>query len=73
MSWEIINQVLGRAATDQEFAQELLADPIAAIRIRGFVLTDEEEEILSHTSARNLQQLSQILLKKIPRPQSNGI
>lgn len=73
MSWEIINQILGWAATDREFAQALLEDPIAAIQARGFVLTEGEEKVLTSISAGNLQQLSQILLKKIPRQQNNAI
>jgi hypothetical protein len=65
MSWEIINQVLGLAAIDSEFARMLLADPDIAIQARGFQLTPEEQSAFQNTFAKNLQELSQQLIDRL--------
>lgn len=66
MSWKIVNQILGLAAIDKKFAQELLTEPLAAIQARGFQLTDEEQEAFRLISARTMSELSQQLLQKLP-------
>ncbi len=65
MSLEVINKVLGLAAVDHQFAQELLQQPVVAIQERGFQLTREEQDLLQSSKARNLQELSIYLLKHL--------
>jgi hypothetical protein len=65
MSWEIINRILGLAAVDKEFAQELLKNPDAAIQAHGFQLTPEEKRIFNEISADNLHDLSHQLMQKL--------
>ena len=65
MSWIVINQILGLAAIDKEFAQKLLQDPLAAVRMHGFQLTPEEQKALREVSANNLRELSQHLLQEL--------
>ena len=65
MSWKVINQILGLAAIDKEFAQKLLQDPLAAVRTHGFQLTSEEQKVLGEISASNLRDLSQQLLQEL--------
>lgn len=67
MSWKIINQILGLAAVDKEFAQALLREPLAAVQERGFQLTAEERQAFSTISASNLQEFSQHLLQELKR------
>ena len=62
MSWKTINAILGRAAIDDAFCQDLLKNPVEAIKQSGFVLTREEEEILSRISASDLSEFSQQIL-----------
>ncbi len=71
MSWAIINQILGLAAVDKEFAQVLLKDPVAAVQARGFQLTPEERRVLNGISASNLQEFSQRLIQELPPNQSD--
>lgn len=71
MSWEIINQVLGLATIDAQFAQELLKEPLAAARRRGFQLTPQEQKVFSETSASNLGEFSQHLLQALNRNYSD--
>jgi hypothetical protein len=66
MSWAIINQILGLAAIDKGFAQELLKNPVGAIQARGFQLTPEEQRVLIGISASNLQEFSQRLIRELP-------
>ena len=54
MSWKTINSILGLAAMDETFCQELLKDPVKAVKQRQFVLTKEEEEKLGSISAQDL-------------------
>lgn len=62
MSWKMINTILGQAAVDDVFCQELLKNPVEAIKQRRYVLTKEEEEKLSRISARDLSEFSQEVL-----------
>lgn len=70
MSWRVINQILGLAAVDQEFAQELLKEPLTAIWAQGFQLTPEEQKVFSEVSANTLRELSQHLLQELNHSQS---
>jgi hypothetical protein len=72
MSWKTINAILGLAATDEAFCQELLHTPVKAIKQRQFALTREEEEKLGSIAAQNLSDFSQQVLvlfeqKKYPQ------
>lgn len=62
MSWKTINAILGRAAIDDVFCQDLLKNPVEAIKRGGFVLTREEKEIFSRISADDLSEFSQQVL-----------
>ena len=62
MSWKTINAILGLAATDEAFCQELLKDPVKAIKQQHFLLTKAEEEKLSRIVAGNLSEFSQQVL-----------
>ncbi len=62
MSWKTINSILGLAAMDEAFCQELLKDPVKAVKQRQFVLTEEEEEKLGSISAQDLSHFSQQVL-----------
>jgi hypothetical protein len=62
MSWKVVNAILGLAATDEAFCQELLRDPVKAIKQRHFPLTREEEEKLSNIVAQDLSEFSQQVL-----------
>ncbi|MEO8972867.1 MAG: Os1348 family NHLP clan protein [Ktedonobacteraceae bacterium] len=65
MSWQIVNQILGLAAVDKEFAQALLKEPVAAVQARGFSLTPTEQEVFSEICASNLNELSQHLMRRL--------
>jgi len=62
MSWQIINEILGLAAIDDEFCQRLLVDPLRAAQEQGFQLTSREQSILHRITARDLHELSQQVL-----------
>ena len=62
MSWKAINVILGRAATDEDFCQKLLKDPVKAIKQQHFALTKDEEEKLSRIVAHDLADFSQQVL-----------
>jgi hypothetical protein len=66
MSWHNINQILGLAMVDANFAQRLLAAPLDTIREFGFELSLEEEHILSEARAVDVSELSQILMTRLP-------
>jgi hypothetical protein len=72
MSWEIVNQILGLAAVNQEFAQALLKEPLAAIQKQGFRLTSDELRVLSEVSPKNLRELSQCLIRELNHEKSEG-
>lgn len=67
MSWKIINAILGLAATDDAFCQDLLKNPIDAIKTREFALTKVEEEKFGHISASDLSEFSQQVLALFER------
>ncbi|HEU5228745.1 MAG TPA: Os1348 family NHLP clan protein [Ktedonobacteraceae bacterium] len=62
MSWKTINAILGLATVDDIFCQELLQNPVEAIKQRQFTLTKDEEEKLSRIAASNLAEFSQQVL-----------
>ena len=62
MSWKTLNHILGLAAVDQQFWQELRKDPLAVSQQRGFKLTEEEKAVFSKLSAETLAEFSQRLL-----------
>ena len=70
MSWKVINQILGLAAIDKEFAHKLLQDPLAAVRTQGFQLTSEEQKTIREISASNLREFSQHLLQELHNSRS---
>jgi hypothetical protein len=65
MSWEVMNKILGLAALDKRFAQELLKNPLAATQARGFQLEPEEQQVFSKITASNLTELSQYLMQEL--------
>ena len=70
MSWNIVNQILGLAAVDKEFAQELLKEPLTAAQARGFQLTPREQRVFNAISVSNLQEFSQHLIQELDHNQS---
>jgi predicted secreted hydrolase len=64
MSWQTINQILGLAMVDEKFAGRLLANPLEAVREFGFDLTDEEQATLLKVRAKDISELSQILVEE---------
>jgi hypothetical protein len=62
MSWKTINAILGLAVVDEAFCQELLKNPVEAIKQKRFAITKEEEEKLRHIVARDLSDFSQQVL-----------
>lgn len=70
MSWQEINRILTRAMIDGQFAGKLLADPIRAIGDAGFDLTAEEQQVLREAKAKDIVELSQIILRQIEHEES---
>jgi len=62
MSWQAINDILGKALLDQRFAKMLLTDPAHAVREGGFDLTAEELDVFLKIKAENIVDLSANLL-----------
>ncbi len=62
MSWKTINAILGQATVDELFCQELLQNPVKAIKQRQYVLTGEEEKKLGSISAQDLSEFSRQVL-----------
>ena len=62
MSWKTLNRILGLAAVDRQFWQELKKDPLAASQRRGFELTEEEKTVFGKINAEQLSEFSQHLL-----------
>jgi len=62
MSWQTINEILGLAATDKQFAQELLVDPVDAVAKRGYHLTAAEQEAFRCSASGAIDTFSQNLL-----------
>ena len=65
MSWQTINEILGLAATDKDFAQTLLTDPVATVIQYGYVLTEAEQEAFRLSTANTLDLFSQNLLYRL--------
>lgn len=65
MSWKTINYILGLAAVDQQFWQELKKDPLAVSQTLGLELTSEEKTVLSKANAETLSEFSQRLLDEL--------
>jgi hypothetical protein len=61
MSWQMVNDILGKALFDQSFAKLLLSDPLHAVREGGFDLTAEELDVLLAIRAENIIDLSRQL------------
>ena len=67
MSWQTVNEILGLASIDPAFCQELLQEPLQAIRSRGFNLSKEEKQIFSSIKAKDIQDFSQQLLERFKK------
>ncbi len=62
MSWQTINELVGLAATNREFAQELVTDPVGTVNRYGYQLTQAEQEVLRLCASQTLDEFSQKLL-----------
>lgn len=62
MSWQAINDILGKALLDQRFAEMLLMNPVRAVREGDFDLTAEELDVLLKIKAESIVDLSAKLL-----------
>lgn len=67
MSWKTINYLLGLAAVDQQFWQELKKDPLTVIQNQGFELTLEEKAAFSKIREETLTEFSRRLLEEIEK------
>lgn len=67
MSWQTLNQILALAATEPDFCQNLLRDPVATIEERGWLLSQRERQVLKTLHAHDLSDLSQKLLGYFPQ------
>lgn len=65
MSKKAINRLLGRALLDDHFAEKLLANPLRTAQEAGYDLTLEEQAILQNARAKDVAELSQILLTQL--------
>ncbi len=65
LSWEVIHKIMGLAAIDEQFAAELLHEPVAAVQRRGFVLTPEETAAFEKSGADDIYQFSKNLLAQL--------
>lgn len=63
MPWKTINEILGLAATDDEFARELLTSPIETAQKHGYRLTEEEREAFQMSRTENLSYFCRDLLR----------
>lgn len=64
MSWKVINEIIGLAAVDPDFCQELLTNSSSAIQKKGFQLTAAEFEILCSIKVNNIAEFGQVVLEK---------
>lgn len=67
MSWNTINEILGLAVTNEGFAQELIANPLEAVRRRGYQLTIAEQEAFRLSSSQTLDRFTRNLLTHLPQ------
>lgn len=65
MSRQIINLILGEAAIDPDFCQQLLECPLQTIEARGLTLEQEERAVIETIRACDLAEFSQILLDQL--------
>lgn len=65
MSWKTINEILGLASVDSEFCRKLLRNPLDTVQAKGFLLTEQEREVLSEISVNSLHEFSQEILEKL--------
>lgn len=65
MSWKTLNKILTQAMIDPQFADKLLANPLEAICESGFEISHEEEQILRDAKAKDISELSQLLLVRL--------
>lgn len=65
MSWKIVNRILGLAAVDPTFWQELQCNPLGAIQKHGFELTTEEREVFRTLKTEDLAVFCQCLLEQL--------
>lgn len=72
MTWETINQLLGRAAVDDHFAGKLVANPLRAAQEIGCELTAEEKAILQNVWVSDITELSQTLLSRMKNEEQPG-
>lgn len=65
MSWGTLNEILSIAATDEDFAQDLLKNPLRTIDSYGYQLTTQERDALSSINAYSLPEFCRQLLARI--------
>lgn len=68
MSWKAINEIIGLAATDDDFAQKLLIRPVETAEKWGYQLTPEEQEAFRLSASDTLSSFSQKLLRCLHDP-----
>lgn len=72
MSWKIVNRMLGLAAADPVFWQELQCNPLTAAHKYGFELTAEELEAFLALNTEDLAVFCQCLLEKLALPEKES-
>lgn len=65
MSWRVIHEIFGLAATDDDFARELLANPVEAVEKRGYLLTEEERGAFRQSTSETLSVFCQQVLSHL--------
>ncbi|HET8842794.1 MAG TPA: Os1348 family NHLP clan protein [Ktedonobacteraceae bacterium] len=65
MSWQTLNNILTRAMIDPLFANKLLSNPLEAVHEFGFEITPREQQILNTAQAKDISELSQLLLTQL--------
>ncbi len=65
MSWKILNEITGRAITDAEFCQKLLAHPVETIETAGYQLTEHERQSVQNIHASDIYEFSKKLLIEV--------
>lgn len=65
MSWQTLNNILTRAMIDPLFANKLLSNPLEAVHEFGFEITPKEQHILNTAQAKDISELSQLLLTQL--------
>lgn len=63
MSWKVINEVIGRATLDTDFCQKLLKHPVETIEAAGYLLTEQERQILQGIHTNDIYEFSKDLLE----------